>query len=230
MFVVEDNPRSVVAESYKTLRTNIRYSSLDKEIKSIVVTSSRAGEGKSMTSCNLALSFAQENKKVLLMDCDLRKPSIHKKFKISNLKGLSDVLVGKAEVECIKYRYNDYLSILTSGSIPPNPSEMIGSNQLTLLLEKLKEIYDVIILDSAPLQAVTDAQLLSVKADGTILVVEAEKTKKEDIISAKELLQKVDANILGLVLNKSRNREKKYYYYYGEKGERKKKIKVIDNR
>lgn len=226
MFIVEDNPKSVVSESYKTLRTNILYSSLDKEIRSIVVTSSRAGEGKSITSCNLALSFAQENKKVLLIDCDLRKPSIHKKFKISNLKGLSDILVGKAEVEDTKYSYNDYLSILTSGPIPPNPSEMLGSNQLTMLINKLKEIYDVVILDSAPLQAVTDAQLLSVKVDGTILVVEAEKTKKDDIVSAKELLQKVDANILGLVLNKSRNREKKYYYYYyGERGERKKRRK-----
>ncbi|MBE6048422.1 MAG: CpsD/CapB family tyrosine-protein kinase [Clostridium sp.] len=223
MFIVEDNPKSVVSESYKTLRTNIQYSSFDKEIKTIVVTSSRAGEGKSMTSCNLALSFAQENKKVLLIDCDLRKPSIHKKFRISNLKGLSNTLVGKIEIENAEYRYNNYLTILTSGPIPPNPSEMLGSNQLKNLVEKLKERYDVIILDSAPLQAVTDAQLLSANADGTILVVEAEKTKKDDIVSAKELLNKVDANILGLVLNKSKNREKKYYYYYGEKGERKKK-------
>lgn len=223
MFIVEDNPKSVVSESYKTLRTNIQYSSFDKEIKTIVVTSSRAGEGKSMTSCNLALSFAQENKKVLLIDCDLRKPSIHKKFRISNLKGLSNTLVGKIEIENAEYRYNNYLTILTSGPIPPNPSEMLGSNQLKNLVEKLKERYDVIILDSAPLQAVTDAQLLSANADGTILVVEAEKTKKDDIVSAKELLNKVDANILGLVLNKSKNREKKYYYYYGEKRERKKK-------
>lgn len=223
MFIVEDNPKSVVSESYKTLRTNIQYSSFDKEIKTIVVTSSRAGEGKSMTSCNLALSFAQENKKVLLIDCDLRKPSIHKKFRISNLKGLSNTLVGKIEIENAEYRYNNYLTILTSGPIPPNPSEMLGSNQLKNLVEKLKERYDVIILDSAPLQAVTDAQLLSANADGTILVVEAEKTKKDDIVSAKELLNKVDANILGLVLNKSKNKEKKYYYYYGEKGERKKK-------
>lgn len=223
MFIVEDNPKSVVSESYKTLRTNIQYSSFDKEIKTIVVTSSRAGEGKSMTSCNLALSFAQENKKVLLIDCDLRKPSIHKKFRISNLKGLSNTLVGKIEIENAEYRYNNYLTILTSGPIPPNPSEMLGSNQLKNLVGKLKERYDVIILDSAPLQAVTDAQLLSANADGTILVVEAEKTKKDDIVSAKELLNKVDANILGLVLNKSKNREKKYYYYYGEKGERKKK-------
>lgn len=223
MFIVEDNPKSVVSESYKTLRTNIQYSSFDKEIKTIVVTSSIAGEGKSMTSCNLALSFAQENKKVLLIDCDLRKPSIHKKFRISNLKGLSNTLVGKIEIENAEYRYNNYLTILTSGPIPPNPSEMLGSNQLKNLVEKLKERYDVIILDSAPLQAVTDAQLLSANADGTILVVEAEKTKKDDIVSAKELLNKVDANILGLVLNKSKNREKKYYYYYGEKGERKKK-------
>lgn len=225
MFIVEDDPKSVVAESYKTLRTNIEYSSLDKKIKSIVITSAGVGEGKSMTACNLALSFAQENKKVILIDCDLRRPSIHKKFMISNLLGMSDILVGKSKIEDAVYKYNDNLSILSSGVVPPNPSEMLGSNQLGTLIETLKESYDVIILDSAPLQAVTDAQLLSAKADGTILVVEAEKTKKEDIISAKELLQKVDANILGLVLNKSKSREKKYYYYYGEEGKHKKKRK-----
>ena len=202
MFVVEDDPRSIIAESYKTLRTNIQYSSFDKKIKSIVITSSGAGEGKSMTACNLALSFAQESKKVILIDCDLRRPSIHKKFKISNLLGLSDILVESLKKEDVIYKYNENLSIITSGHIPPNPSEMLGSNQISNLIENLKESYDIVMLDSAPLRAVTDAQLLSIKTDGTILVVEAEKTKKEDIIYAKELLAKVDANILGLVLNK----------------------------
>lgn len=223
MFIVEDDPRSIVSESYKILRTNIQYSSFDKKIRSIVVTSAGAGEGKSMTACNLALSFAQENKKVILIDCDLRRPSIHRKFKISNNLGLSDILVESLRKEDAIYKYNENLSIITSGHIPPNPSEMLGSNQIANLIENLKEDYDMVMLDSAPLRAVTDAQLLSIKTDGTILVVEAEKTKKEDIIYAKELLVKVDANILGLVLNKSKSKDKKYYYYYGENGNEKKK-------
>ena len=172
---------------------------------------------------------------LIFIKCDIKKEDwvtnsrTTKYFRIK-ITAKKEIPTSCDEIENLEYKYNDYLSILTSGPIPPNPSEMLGSNQLTLFINKLKEMYDLIILDSAPLQAVTDAQLLSVKADGTIIVVEAEKTKKDDIVSAKELLQKVDANILGLVLNKSKNREKKYYYYYGERGERKKKRKVIDNR
>lgn len=222
MFIVEEKPRSVAAESYKTLRTNIQYSSLDKKISSIVITSSEPGEGKSMTSTNLAVTFAQDNKKTLLVDCDLRKPSVHKLFKISNLKGLSEVLIGSETLEDSLYLYNDNLTVLPSGHIPPNPSEMLSSKAMGNLLTKLKEDYDVIILDSPPLQAVTDAQLLSVKADGTILVLKANTTKKESVFQAKELLEKVGANILGIVLNMVENKHGKYYYYYGEDGTKKK--------
>ncbi|MBE6052176.1 MAG: CpsD/CapB family tyrosine-protein kinase [Clostridium sp.] len=225
MFIVEDEPKSVEAESYRTLRTNIQYSSLDKKLQTIVITSSEPGEGKTTTACNLALSFAQADKKTLLIDCDLRKPTIHKQFKISNLIGLSDVLVGKEEVNNILVKYNENLDVLSSGHISPNPSEMINSNVMSNLLNKLKETYEMIIIDSAPLLAVTDAQLLSVKGDGTILVVKAEKTKKDSIIAAKSLLEKVNANILGIVLNQVDRTTKKYYYYYGEDGEKKKKKK-----
>lgn len=223
MFIVEDDPKSVIAESYKTLRTNIQYSSLDKKLQTIVVTSSEPGEGKTTTACNLALSFAQSSKKTLLIDCDLRKPTVHKQFKISNLVGLSDVLIGKEEVKNILVNYNDFLDVLSSGHISPNPSEMLSSNAMSNLLNELKEEYEVIILDSAPLLAVTDAQLLSVKADGTILVVKADKTKKDCVVQAKGLLEKVNANLLGLVLNKVERASRKYYYYYGEDGEKRKK-------
>ena len=135
--------------------------------------------------------------------------------------GLSDILIGrKSLVEAVN-QYNENMHIITSGKIPPNPAEMLGSKAMERLIAELKEIYDVIILDSAPLQAVTDAQILSTKSDGTILVVRAEKTKRDSVASAKELLDKVNANVLGVVLNATENRRGKYYYYYGH-GEKEK--------
>ncbi|MDD6795957.1 MAG: CpsD/CapB family tyrosine-protein kinase [Clostridiaceae bacterium] len=218
MFLVEKKPKSISAESYRTLRTNIQYSSFDKEIKTIVVTSSEPGEGKSITAGNLAFTFAQAEKKTIIIDCDLRKPSLHKKFRISNLSGLSDVLIGKSTVNESVYKYTNNLDVLTSGKLPPNPSEMLGSKVMESLLTALRERYDIIILDSAPLQAVTDAQILSTKADGTVFVVRAEKTKRDSVVQAKALLDKVGANILGVVLNGIENSRRKYYYYYGSEG------------
>lgn len=218
MFIVENKPKSIAAENYRVLRTNIQYSSFDVEVKTIVITSSEPGEGKSTTAGNLALSFAQAEKKTIIVDCDLRKPSLHKKFKISNINGLSDVLIGREKLEVAIHKHNNKLDILASGKIPPNPSEMLGSKAMTRLIEVLKENYDVVILDTAPLQAVTDAQIISTKADGVILVVRAESTKKESVIQAKSLLEKVGANILGTVLNGVENSRKKYYYYYGNEG------------
>lgn len=216
MFILEKDPKSIAAESYRTLRTNIQYSSFDKEYKVIMVTSSEPGEGKSTTSGNLALSFAQDGKKVLLIDCDLRKPSLHKKFKISNLVGLSDVLIGKEDLKTALHRYNENLVVLTSGKLPPNPSEMLSSKAMSNLLKELKNVFDYIILDTPPVQAVTDSQILSTKADGTILVIRAEKTKKDSVQNALGLLKKVNANIIGTVLNGIESSRNKYYYYYGE--------------
>ncbi|WP_238915440.1 CpsD/CapB family tyrosine-protein kinase [Clostridium sp. YIM B02555] len=212
-FIVEQKPKSLESEAYKTLRTDIQYSSFNKQLKAMLITSSEKEEGKSTVSGNLALSFAQNDKKIILVDCDLRRPSIHKKFKISNLVGLSEILIGKTSLEETVQQYNDNLDILSSGKIPPNPSEMLSSNAMNNLIEKLKEKYDIVILDSAPLQAVTDAQILATKVDGTILVVRAERTKKESIIEAKSLLDKVGANIIGTVLNAAENTREKYHYY-----------------
>ena len=215
MFIVEKKPNSIAAEAYRTLRTNIQYSSFDKEIKTMVITSSEPGEGKSTTAGNIALSFAQSEKSVILIDCDLRKPSLHRKFKVSNLVGLSDVLIGKEKMNDAVNEYSENLHILTSGKLPPNPSEMLGSKAMGRLLEELKSKYDIIILDSAPLQAVTDAQILSTKVDGTILVVRAEKTKKESVKNAVDLLKNVNANIIGMVLNGiDVSRRNKHYYHY----------------
>ncbi|MBU3138167.1 CpsD/CapB family tyrosine-protein kinase [Clostridium gasigenes] len=217
MFIVETKPKSIAAESYRTLRTNLQYSSFDKEYKVIVVTSSEPGEGKSTTAGNLAMSLAQGEKRVILIDCDLRKPSLHKRFKISNIMGLSDVLIGREVIENAATRYKKNITVLTSGKIPPNPSEMLGSKAMTALLKELQGIFDYIILDTPPIQAVTDSQILGAKADGVILVVKAEKTKKESVNNSINLLKKVNAHIIGTVLNGVDNKRNKYYYYYGEK-------------
>ena len=168
----------MAAERYRTLKTNIQYSSFDKEYRVIVVTSSENGEGKSITSGNLALCMAEEDKRVILIDCDLRRPSLHKIFKVSNSVGLSDVLIGKADLITSIYEYNDNLALLTSGKIPPNPSEMLSSEIMEELLDTFKESFDYIILDTPPVLDVTDSQILSAKADGTILVVRAKKLRK----------------------------------------------------
>lgn len=218
MFVVEDKPRSIEAESYRKLRTNIQYSSIDKDIKSIVVTSAGPKEGKSTVSANLALSFAQNGKNVIIIDCDLRKPSIHRKFNISNLCGLSDVMIGKETLDKAIQKYKSNVHILTSGKIPPNPAEMISSTAMSNLLKELKEEYDIVIIDSPPLDVVTDGQILSTKVDGTIIVLKSEESKIESVKEAKNLLSKVGANIIGLVMNEVKNYKKNHYYYYGTDG------------
>jgi len=217
MFIVEKDPKSIAAESYRTLRTNLQYSSFDEEYKVIVVTSAEPGEGKSTTAGNLALSIAQSDKKVVLIDCDLRKPSLHKKFEISNTAGLSDVIVGKESISVVGHRYNNNLTVLTSGKIPPNPSEMLGSKSMKALIDALKKVFDYVILDTPPVQAVTDAQILSTRADGTLLVIRAEKTKKDSVINSVNLLKKVNANIIGTILNGVDTKRNSYYYYYGDK-------------
>ncbi|MGL5616001.1 MAG: CpsD/CapB family tyrosine-protein kinase [Sarcina sp.] len=216
MFIVEKAPKSVASEAYKALRTNIQYSSIDKKMKVILITSSEPGEGKSTTSGNLAISLAQDGKKVLVIDCDLRKPSIHKLFKESNLIGLSEVLLGKETFTEAMNEYGENIDILTSGNLPPNPSEMLGSKAMESLLEELREVYDHIIIDSPPIHAVSDAQILATKVDGTLLVVKAEKTKKDSVQRAKEQINKVNGKIIGAVLNSVDSKRDKYYYYYGE--------------
>ena len=217
MFIVEKEPKSMAAESYRTLRTNIKYSSFDKDYRIIVVTSAEPGEGKTTTAGNLALCMAQEDKKVILIDCDLRKPSLHKNFKVSNSIGLSDVVIGKVDLITASHEYNENLVVLTSGKIPPNPSEMLSSKIMGEILATLKESFDYIILDTPPVLVVTDSQILSTKADGTILVVRAEKTKKASVKNSVNLLKQVNANIIGTVLNGVDVSRDKYYNYYGEK-------------
>lgn len=215
MFIFEDKPRSIDSEAYRTLRTNIQYLAINKEIKSILVTSACPKEGKSTVSGNLALSFAQDGKKVIIIDCDLRQPSIHTKFKISNLCGITEVLIGRETLDTAIQNYKSNLDILTSGKCPPNPSEMINSTVMSNLLKELKNKYDMLIIDSPPLEVVSDGQILSTKVDGTIIVLKSEKSKISSVKESKNLLNRVGANIIGLVINEVKNRKKKYSYYYG---------------
>ena len=215
MFVMEKAPKSIDAEAYRSLRSNIEYSSFDDEYRAIVVTSSVPGEGKSTTSGNLALSLAQSGNKVLLVDCDMRKPSIHKKFKISNMSGTAELLLRKESFEDVANYYNENLTIITAGKIPPNPSEMLSSRAMTAFIKEMKKEFKYIILDTPPLQAVTDAQVLSTKVDGVLLVVRAGSTKRDAVLNSIDLIKKVQGKVIGTVLNGVENK-KNSYYYYGE--------------
>lgn len=215
MFVMEKAPKSIDAEAYRSLRSNVEYSSFDDEYRAIVVTSSVPGEGKSTTSGNLALSLAQSGNKVLLVDCDMRKPSIHKKFKISNMSGTAELLLRKESFEDVANCYNENLTIITAGKIPPNPSEMLSSRAMTAFIKEMKNEFKYIILDTPPLQAVTDAQVLSTKVDGVLLVVRAGSTKRDAVLNSIDLIKKVQGKVIGTVLNGVENK-KNSYYYYGE--------------
>ncbi|KAA8783356.1 protein-tyrosine kinase [Paenibacillus sp. 4624] len=211
------NPRSNSSEAYRKLRTNIQFSSIDSQIQTIMIASASSGEGKTTTIGNLAVTYAQEGKKVLVMDTDLRKPAVHLMFNIPNHVGLTSVLSSQYQVtEVLRETGVEGLHVLSSGPIPPNPSEMIGSRKMTALLEGLKEEYDVILFDTPPVLTVTDALIISSLCDGVILVVNAGKVKKDLVKKAKAHLEHVNARILGAVLNnvqipKSRNNS------YGEK-------------
>ena len=215
MFVMEKAPKSIDAEAYRSLRSNIEYSSFDDEYRVIVVTSSVPGEGKSTTSGNLAIALAQSGNSVLLVDCDMRKPSIHKKFKISNAAGTAELLLRKKLFEEVANKYNENLTIITAGKIPPNPSEMLASRAMTAFIKEMKKEFKYIILDTPPLQAVTDAQVLSTKADGVLLIVRAGSTKREMVFNSVDLIKKVQGKVIGTVLNGVENK-KNNYYYYGE--------------
>ena len=215
------DPRSPIAESYRTLRTNIKFSSFDKKMQSILITSSGTGEGKSTTAANLAIVMAQSGNKTILIDCDQRRPNVHKLFKISNEIGLSNFLIGSIDFnKAIQKAELENLHILPSGTKPPNPSELISSNTMMEFVEELKKHYDYVILDSPPVIPVTDAQLLASYVDGCLLVVSFGEVEKEAAMKAHDLLNKVNAHIIGVILNKFEVREKGYYgyYYYGEDG------------
>ncbi len=213
------NYKSAASEAYRELRTNIQFSNIDKQMKVIGITSATPSEGKSTTSINLAITFAQAGQKTLIIDCDLRKPTLHKRLGLSKVKGLTSVLanISKFDESVQTYKKNQKLDALVCGPIPPNPAEMLGSQRMSQLIEKLKEVYDVIILDNPPLLAVGDALITSQLSDGVILVAAYNQVKKEQLVEAKKRLDKVKAPILGVCMNKVDLKKRKDYYYYYEK-------------
>lgn len=228
------NPKSPIAEAYRGIRTSIEFSNLDKNLQVITVTSSMQNEGKSTVLANLAVSFANLDKKVLIMEGDLRNPSVHRMFNISNIKGLTDILLqNKVFADCVHCTDVKNLHVLTCGAIPPNPSEMLSSKKIRDFIESLREYYDYIFIDAPPIGIVTDAGIISTYTDGCIFVVGAGDADIEMAKVSKERLEKVGANILGVVLNKfeSSGASGYYNYYYeqetGRKGRNKKKAAAL---
>jgi capsular exopolysaccharide synthesis family protein len=215
--ITDIRKNSPISEQFRTIRTNIEFSAVDREIKTIVVTSAGPGEGKSTTAANLAVVMAQNGRSTLLIDADMRKPTAHYTFGVPNLTGLTNVLTKQSDVELtVKATKIENLSLLPCGPIPPNPAELLNSRMMSLLLERAQELFDTIIIDTPPVMAVTDAQILASKCDGTVLVLSSGKTDREEVKKAKELLTKANAKLLGAILNNKKMESTQYYYYANE--------------
>ena len=214
--IAEYDPKSPITEQFRTLRTNIQFSSIDKQLQSLMVTSSAPGEGKSTVAANLAIVLAQQEKRVLLVDADLRKPTVHYTFRTQNKYGLSTILTGQGNIEDIVLsEAAGSLDVIPSGPVPPNPSEMLSSNRMREFIEEAAKQYDYVVYDTPPANAVTDAQIMARLVDGVIFTVRSGVTNREEAAHAKDLLVKVGANLLGVVLNDTPADQSNYYYYYG---------------
>lgn len=215
--ITKTNSKSPISEQYRTIRTNIQFAAVDQQMQIIMVTSSTPGEGKSTTSSNLAVVMAQQGKKVLLMDADLRKPTVQYTFNHTNTFGLTNVLMKNMELaEAVKTTDVENLYVLTSGPIPPNPAELLGSRMMKELLLQIRDKFDTIIIDTPPLLAVTDAQIVANSCDGTVLVISSGTTDIESVKKATDMLRTTSSTLLGAVLNNKKIiGNSGYYYYYG---------------
>jgi len=213
------DPKDPICESYRSIRNSLKFASLDKPLKRLLITSSSENEGKSTTAGNLAVSFAAEGKKVLLMDTDLRRPTIHELFGVSNLIGITTILAEEAKPgEAIKETDIEGLSMLTSGPVPPDPGLMIESTKMKELIKNLAEQYDIIILDSPPILLTNDAVMIAGYVDGSIMIMESGKTSMRAFSQARELLKQANIEPIGVILNKVRIERSGYYYYYYKSG------------
>lgn len=214
--------KNPATEAYRVIRTSIQFAQAGKELKTLALTSCTPNEGKSTTIANLAVVLTQAGKSVLLIDCDMRNPSVHKNFNLSNKVGLSSCIsMGTAISDAVQKTSIEGLYALTGGVIPPNPSELLGSEQMKNVLQRAKEQYDYVLIDTPPVMPVTDALIVGRFVDGMILVIASAEVKVEMARDVKKQLQQAGANILGVVLNKVRSEHHGYgygyYYYYGSK-------------
>jgi non-specific protein-tyrosine kinase len=200
------DPRSAAAEAYRTLRTNLTFASLDSPLETLVVTSVAADEGKSRVLANLAVAMAQGERRTIVVDADLRRPGLHQAFGVSNERGLTTLLLEQDDQEApplIDVAVPN-LRLLTSGPLPPNPADILGSRRMEAAIDTLKAQSDIVLLDAPPVVAVTDAAILGTKADGVLLIVRAGQTRREHALRAKELLERAHVRIVGAVLNDAR--------------------------
>jgi len=222
--ITKTHPRSPTSEAFRALRTSLRFADIGQNMRMILVTSPGPVEGKSTTISNLAVAFAQAEKRVLVVDADLRKPTLHKIFETEQQPGLTNLLVADCPVESgIRSTGMDYLDIIPSGPIPPNPSELLGTENTRGVFARLRGMYDYVLIDSPPVMAVTDAVVMSSIVDGVILVMRSGVTRIEAAVQSKDMIQNANGKILGAVLNEVRHSADgyHYYYYYGHsKGEK----------
>ena len=210
-------PRSPAAEAFRSLRTNVEFASLDESIRTIVVTSSIPGEGKTVVASNLAVAFAQSGRSTILVDADLRRPGTHSIFSLANDRGLTDMLrsdeTGLSDIAQRTEEPN--LTVVTSGTLPANPAELVGSHRMEVIIDRLAESADVVIFDTPPIGAVTDAALLAARANATILVIQPHRAREHVVVHAREALAKVGAHVVGVVLNNISTRDSSANPYFG---------------
>ena len=216
--VMQLKPKSNISEDIRTIRTNLQFTSADEESKVILITSSVPGEGKSFISSNLATAFSQTGESTLLIDCDLRLGRVHKIFGVSNDKGFSNLLVGQNIVDCadfIKKTSIPNLYVIPRGTVPPNPSELLNSSNTRKVIKFLRENFDHIIFDGTPINGLPDSLIMAGNVDRVALVTTVGYTKIDELNEAKKALEKIDANIAGIIVNKTQgNKRGKYSNYY----------------
>jgi capsular exopolysaccharide synthesis family protein len=208
-----------VAETYRSLRTSVEFAFLDVPVRTLLVTSALAGEGKTVTAANLAVVFAQAGRRVLLLDADLRKPGVHLMFGLSNAQGLTTLMRGDGPAvgAVVQATEQDNLHVLPAGPLPPNPAELLGSQRMRAVLESLKAGCDIVIVDSPPVQVVTDATILSSLMDGCVFVIDATRSRRRAVHHAREALDRAGAHMLGVVLNRvPAEARADYGGYYGD--------------
>lgn len=203
-----------VKEAYNSIRTNLLFTQQGEKCPIFIITSPTANNGKTINSANLAINFAQMGKKTLVIDADMRNPSLHKLFSLSSRNGLSEILAGLTDNITVTKTDIENLSVLTSGKIPPNPTELLSSPRMDKLLDFVKEHYDCVFIDTPPINIVTDATVFAQKATGYILIVKTDTTNIPELKTTVSTLQGINASILGFILNDANSEKKKYYSYY----------------